>query len=189
MYKLGADPEVFVFNVKENRFVSIEGMIKTPEGEGTKQNPLIVEGCFKLQEDNVLAEYNIPACSTKQEWLDAHDFMLNAINVFLPDDVVYKIVSSGELDDEFLNTDQAKEIGCESDFNAWTGSENVKLDAFPGNLRCAGGHIHVGLPMEEIDYRNILNIAKKMDMFLGVPSIILDLKNMVLNTDRYLTFG
>jgi glutaredoxin len=174
MYKIGADPEVFIFNTTSNKIVSVEGMIKTPEGEGTKQHPLVVEGEFKLQEDNVLAEYNIPACSTLQEWLDAHDFMLNAINVFVPDDCSYKIQASATLDDEFLQSDQAKEIGCESDYNVWLEEENKSLEEYPSNLRCAGGHIHLGIPEDEQDIENLQNIIKKMDMFLGVPSIILD---------------
>ena len=174
MYKIGADPEVFIFNVDEDRIVSVEGMIKTPEGEGSKNNPLVVEGDFKVQEDNVLAEYNIPACATKTEWLEAHRFMLNAINVFLPDNCAYKIQSSAELDDEFLTTEQALEIGCEPDYDVWIQDISATVSEFPSNLRCAGGHIHIGLPEEEQTVENLEYIVKKMDMFLGVASIILD---------------
>lgn len=175
MFKLGADPEVFVYDTIKNETVSVEGMFLTEDGFGTKRKPLTIEGGFKLQEDNVLAEFNVPPAKTKSEWVENFDFALNAINVFLPDDVVYKIVSSQHLDPKYLTTKQALEIGCEPDINAW--ENQVQRTSYNGStLRCAGGHIHIGFDNSDNLYEAdvILPMVKAMDMFLGLPSLLID---------------
>lgn len=173
MYKLGADPEVFIYSTVNHKIVSVEGLIAS-DGVGTKQNPLEIESGFAIQEDNVLAEFNIPPCTTKQQWVDSLDFGLNAINVCLPDDYVYKIQTSHEMDVECLKTQQSLEIGCEPDLNAWTHGENKH--EFTGTLRCAGGHIHVGINDESKHYNPnfIRQSVKAMDLFLAIPSLLLD---------------
>lgn len=173
-FKLGADPEVFLYDTSKNEIVSVEGMIKTEDGKGTKNFPLIVEGGFSLQEDNVLAEFNIPPAKTQSEWVSHLNFALDALNVVIPDDIVYKIQASAELKDKYLQTEQAMTIGCESDYNAWTLDENER--EFTSNLRVAGGHIHVGFEDKKLifDEEFIINRIKAMDLFLGVPSLFLD---------------
>lgn len=173
-FKLGADPEVFVYDTKKHEIVSIEGMIKTEDGFGTKQLPLVVEGGFSLQEDNVLAEFNIPPSKTKAKWVENLNFALDALNVVLPDDVIYKIQSSAEINEEYLQTEQACTIGCEPDYNAWTQDENER--EYESNLRAAGGHIHVGLNDVSLIMNEayIINRVKAMDLFLGLPSVLMD---------------
>jgi GNAT superfamily N-acetyltransferase len=63
---LGADPEFFI-ELKDGTLKSIIGLIG-----GSKDNPKIIDdhGHFKIQEDNVAAEYNIPPAYTRQQWID-----------------------------------------------------------------------------------------------------------------------
>lgn len=179
---IGSDPEVFIFNTVKQKVVSVEGMIKNGI-KGTKHDPLKVEEGFYIQEDNVLAEYNIKPCETINDWVESHEFMIDTINMILPDNHICYISSSEILDDEYLKTSQAREAGCESDINLYLEDENEKPDLKNTNLRTAGGHIHVGIDNSD-DFNEILKFVKALDLFLGVPSILLD-----DDTDRRKLYG
>jgi hypothetical protein len=66
---------------------------------------------------------------------------------------------------------QAQELGCEPDYNAWTGRVNPRPRA-PETLRSSGGHIHIGYdnPTEELSRK----IVKAHDLFCGVGSVLYD---------------
>ena len=167
---LGCDPEFFLCHRITNQYISAEGIIG-----GTKKRPKRIskEG-HSVQEDNVLGEFNIPPSFSKKEFLDN---ILKAIKIIqteiIPKDLEMRIESHAYFDWEQLNTKQAITVGCDPDYNAWSGWENDIPDDFEyNNLRTAGGHIHVGYnnPTEETS----ILIVKAMDLFLGIPSLILD---------------
>lgn len=169
---LGSDPEVFILNTKLNKIVSVENLIKNELGEGTKQNPLKLTNGFSLQEDNALAEYNIPPCKTISEWVDAHNYGITAINAILPDYHKVVIETSAYLDWEELGTAQTMEAGCEKDINVYTLNYNDSPDLSLTNLRVAGGHVHIGF--ENKTEERMIKLVKSLDYFLGVPSLLLD---------------
>lgn len=61
---------------------------------------------------------------------------------------------------------------CDPDFNAYTEDVNPKPEGASTNLRSAGFHVHVGYPNTSVE--ESLSIVKWMDVFLGVPSVIID---------------
>jgi len=76
-----------------------------------------------------------------------------------------------EFTDEQLAFKQAQEIGCTPDIDAWKLVMNSP-DGYTSNLRAVGGHIHVGY--NNPDDQTSFEIAKAMDLFLGVGSVLLD---------------
>lgn len=62
---LGADPELFI-QTPDGRMKSIIGLLG-----GTKEHPKNIDDnrMFKVQEDNVAAEYNIPASGTRESFI------------------------------------------------------------------------------------------------------------------------
>jgi len=70
---------------------------------------------------------------------------------------------------------------CDPDFNAWTEEVNV-ISRKDVNLRTAGGHVHIGY--ENPDAQTNIELIKLMDLFLGVPSILLD-----TDTERRKMYG
>lgn len=66
---------------------------------------------------------------------------------------------------KLLKTRYANTMGCDPDFNAWTGEQNPKPKARKG-LRSFGGHIHI----EGGDEQTI----KACDMTLGMWSVLVD---------------
>ena len=70
-----------------------------------------------------------------------------------------------------LNDPRAFVFGCDPDFSAWTGRANPRPAAKDKALRSAGGHVHIGCSHLNID---IISVVKACDLFLGVPSILMD---------------
>lgn len=109
---IGADPELFIYNTKTNKVVSSIGLIP-----GEKGNAWVKEGWepgFGLEIDNILAEYNIPSVTTKEDWIRVHNFMKNEIRTFIqakdPDlDIRHR--GSFIVDDDQLNHPIAKLFG------------------------------------------------------------------------------
>lgn len=168
MFTIGCDPEVFVANKSSGEICSAINTIG-----GTKEAPMPVK-LGAVQEDNVLAEFNIVPAK------NAIDFAGNIIAVMRELKQLLKsknleprIIASHVFDPKVLEDPRAWIFGCDPDFNAWaSGLENHRPNAVNKFLRTAGGHIHAG--WKHITEEQQLNVIRWMDLFIGVPSIILD---------------
>ena len=166
---LGADPEVFVS--KNGDIISAEKMTT-----GTKNNPFAIsdEG-HCIQKDNIMLEFNIPPSDTKEEFVDNINTCKTYIETLVSlHDSELTIQSSAVVKDKYLQSDQAKEFGCDPDLNVYAQGANEPICANT-NLRTCGGHIHIGIENFDIlDIDDIQNIVKAMDMVLGLKSLELD---------------
>lgn len=69
---VGADPELFIFNTKTNQVVSAIGIIPGEKGKPyTKGMP---KG-FGVEIDCILGEFNIPPCTSSNEFVDSIKYM------------------------------------------------------------------------------------------------------------------
>ncbi len=164
---LGCDPELFVKDFDGNLVSAIDKF------GGTKENPKpISDNGHCIQEDNVAVEFNIPPCIDKESFVREIDFVMDHLEEkSMEMGLELAIQPSGEFEIDDLMHPRACEFGCEPDFNAWTGYVNESPEPF-SRLRTCGGHIHVGYDNPEIE--DNLKIIQAMDLFLGVPSIIMD---------------
>lgn len=164
---IGADPEVF-FVDKDDKPVSVEGKLG-----GTKENPRPMTGLpagFAIQEDNVAAEYNIPASSTSK------GFSTNILRGLKYVDKQakkqgYKVVCESAMNFTLdqLATPHAQNLGCEPDFNAWTKALN-KSPIPPATLRTAAGHVHISWGGPTGD--SAMLFGRALDVYLGIPSLL-----------------
>jgi hypothetical protein len=171
-YKIGADIEVFLQKKETGEIVSAEGHIK-----GTKDEPFIYDESSKYNAvslDNVMAEFCINPAKTPAEFYFEIEKALKYINSVIPKDLETVAVPAAYLDEKYLQTENAKKFGCEPDYNAWTEVAN-QAPGTTGNMRTGGGHIHIGY--EESDEFLNLCLVKAMDIFVGVPSILLEPEN------------
>lgn len=167
-YLVGSDIEVFL---KEgNEIISAEGYI-----EGTKEKPFELDrkGCA-VSLDNILMEFNVNPTKDYEEMWEDIIFNLNFIHNSLPDGMDIAIQSSAILDAKWLQTDNAKLLGCEPDYSVYTRAMNIAPNTEGLLSRSAGGHIHIGSPILINNFELIEKVAKAFDLFLGVPSLILD---------------
>lgn len=182
-YLLGSDPELFIVDTSKNKIISSIGLIPGEKGDAYKPAEL-PEG-FGLQIDNILAEFNIPPTDNVDDFVTSIEVMKDWIRGFLKSknpnyDILCK--ASALIDEDQLQSDEAKLFGCSPDFNAWTICQNPRPEGDSTNLRSTGYHIHVGYddPNDEVS----LELIKAMDLFLGVPSILID-----PDTDRRKLYG
>lgn len=167
---VGADPETFLFD--GDKPVSAFGTI-----EGDKENPLKVKQ-GAVQVDGMALEFNIDPASDEEEFISNITTVLGEMQRLVPQ---FRIVAVpvAHFGQEYLATqpEKATELGCNPDYNAYTGTENEIPDASL-DFRTGAGHVHIGwgnkIDQDEMHYRDCRSVVKQMDVFLGVPSVIYD---------------
>ncbi|KKL97879.1 hypothetical protein LCGC14_1829970, partial [marine sediment metagenome] len=167
----GADPELML--------VSPAGELTSaiPLISGTKKEPLAVAG-GAVQRDNVMAEFNVTPSNTLEEFTGNMRLVLGELaRLVAPNRLTVR--ASGHYPTAELDHDEARVFGCDPDFNSWT----MRMNLFDNtkamdSLRSAGGHWHVGYKDETkemlTDDYGKAEVIKMLDIFQGVPSILLD---------------
>lgn len=171
--KIGSDPELFIINTKTGKVVSSIGIIP-----GVKGEPYVAKDMPKgygLQTDNILAEFNIPPVKTQQAFVICMNYMKDYIQKYVKninEDLDIMCASSAIVDEDQLQSKEAKEFGCDIDYNAYTEEPNPKPEGTSTNMRSAGCHIHVSY--NNPNTQDSLNLIKYLDMYLGIPFVVID---------------
>ena len=171
---IGADPELFVRDTTTGKFVSAHGMI-----EGTKAAPLPVKG-GAVQVDGMALEFNINPARTVDEFSSNISTVLGELRKMVPDKYEFVFTSVADFDPEYIKDqpEEARKLGCEPDFNAYTGEPNPAPDAAV-NFRTASGHLHVGWT-EDQDVKDpdhleaCTMLVQELDGYVGVVSVLID---------------
>lgn len=170
---IGSDIEVFLRDTTTGKFVSVIGYVG---GSKDDPRPLEKDGCC-VQEDNVALEYNVPAVGINDaaEMYANIQYVLDTVRSekVLPPNTEIVCCSSAVFEPDQLVHPKAQEFGCEPDYNAWMdGMVNPKPGINVEGLRSCGGHIHISYP--DADEQTSMRIIRAFDLFLGVPSILID---------------
>lgn len=170
-FLIGADPEYFV--KKNGVFVSAHGLVA-----GDKKNPLKIKN-GAVQVDGMALEFNIDPAASKDQFYTNITSVMDQLRAMVPDyEHVFAPVADFDPDHLKAQPEVARELGCDPDYNAWTNDVNPKPDG-DRPMRTASGHIHIGwtkdMEQDDIFHRqDCIRAAKAMDVFLGLPSVILD---------------
>lgn len=180
MLTMGADPEFFIQSGEDNSLIPIMGLLG-----GTKEAPLPVGGAgsgYAVQEDNVMAEYNVPAVPDSYSFADVvihgRQLALRTIRRASPHAAVH-MQPSALFTAAQLNHPQAQLFGCSPDFDAYKQGAPLPRIA-PQSLyvqgvgawRFAGGHVHIGIPEEDLGWKcPEFVMAAFCDAFLSIPAI------------------
>jgi hypothetical protein len=174
--KIGCDPEVFVQNPNSLQFLCAHNMIP-----GDKANPHRVP-FGAVQVDGMALEFNTDPASTEEEFLHHVKAVYHELERMVPG---YKLacVPFAQFEQEYFdNCDPyAKVLGCDPDFNAWTGLKNAP-PAPTEPVRTASGHIHIGwtegADIESAShFADCIEVVKQLDYGLGVNSLLYDTDN------------
>ncbi len=168
--KLGCDPEVFLTDAA-GALVSSIGKIG-----GTKLQPrqLPIGDGYCVQEDNVALEFNIPPAESKELFVANIKNIKNYLATYVTQlGMKFSDLSAAHFPVEQLEHPAAMEFGCDPDFDAWRGGiPNTKPMADDWRLRSCGGHVHIGYKFAT--RREVLRFIKMMDLYAGVPSVLMD---------------
>jgi len=180
MITIGCDPEVFLKDKATGKFVSGHNLIP-----GTKYEPHPVPRGAVLVDGTAL-EFNIQPAKTLGEFVNNTSTVLANLEHMVRSQaplLELAIVATAKYTDSDWKTipKLAKELGCEPDFDAWTGAMNPRPD-HRQPMRTAAGHIHLGWTEEAemydtAHYFDCLQTVKQLDAVLYVPSLLWDNDN------------
>lgn len=168
---IGADPELFVYDKKARKVVTGHGLIP-----GTKSKPFQVEK-GAVQVDGMALEFNIDPAPNFETFQLNVETVLKKMQSMIPENLRLEIKSAHEFQKKYLESmpDEAKELGCDPDFNAYTEKENPRPNA-ASRLRTAAGHIHVGWTRDQDPFAKnhmvaCLDVVKEMDFLVGFTTM------------------
>ena len=173
---IGADPE-FGLTKYDGTPYPVVGLLG-----GTKRRPIQIKEIHPMcayQEDNVFPEFNIPPCSTVEDFVYYNQVMVQQIMERIPPEyeLIPSFLPSHRFDPIFLTTKQALVFGCEPDHNAYTLKIQKVEAGDAGNLRTAGGHLHLGWDESMGDVRAAGAVARAFDMFVTAPFMLIEPDN------------
>lgn len=164
---IGCDPEVFVKN-STGKIISAYGLIP-----GTKASPhAVIDGA--VQVDGMALEFNTAPATNTWDFANKTTHVLKQLKKMIPASYGLVVQPVAHFDKEYIEAQplEARELGCDPDFNAYTGgAPNPKPD---GNrpFRTASGHIHIGWT-KDVDVTHpdhleaCMMVTKQMDFLLG----------------------
>lgn len=175
---IGADPEIFVTN-KDGRFRSAHGLVP-----GTKTEPFRVNN-GAVQVDGMALEFNIDPVETEDDFVSNITSVMQQMQEMVEPKRKFAIVPSCRFNGNHFRVqpDEAKELGCEPDYNAYTLTANPRPDN-ETTMRTAAGHVHIGIedimggPVEDPTSQEHMircaTLVKQLDGYLGIPSVLYD---------------
>ncbi len=174
-FTIGADPEVFV--KRYGKLSSAYGLIP-----GTKDDPFIVKN-GAVQVDGMALEFNIDPAATLEQFQKNMSTVLDQMTKMVPGYELF-IQPVADFGFDYINGQpkEAKELGCNPDFNAYTMKPNPRPDA-DTPFRTASGHIHIGWREEPVDPQDATHLeacqvlVQALDLYVGLPLMCLDPDN------------
>lgn len=137
----GADPELMVYSLDEQRIVSSIPVLKRD-----KHNPLDLGNGVKLFADNVLAEFSMSPSDSKDEMIERMRDAFTRIQAHIGDK--YRLLPQAShvyRDDEMAPSHaiDPTECGCNPSYDAFKVEIN-QPSPFTDNMRTGSFHIHIG---------------------------------------------
>ena len=136
---------------------------------GTKQDPLSIgKDCFR-QEDNVMAEFNIPPVNNVNDWLFYINYCQKKGNEVLSKHGLTLLANSAAYySEKELNHPKAQQFGCSTTYSAYTGDHMEKPCGELTNLRTCGFHIHNGFKLDRDAFSmdEAFRLVKYQDLYL-----------------------
>lgn len=181
--KIGIDPEFFIIDEFSKPINAIRVL------PGNSHHPLRKNG-INFYHDNMLAEFNFAPANSEIEFIEKIGYAIGTLKNIVGSYAI-STQAYGEFDKNELSLPNAKEVGCNPDYDAYTLTQNdIPRNFFTKTpFRAAGGHIHIGGQQGDAVCHPFLKpiFVYMMDLFVGIPSVIID--HSALTYQRRKMFG
>src|SRR5688572_12333655 len=140
-FGMGCDPEIFLVDRKAMRYTSAHDLIP-----GTKDAPHpLINGA--VQVDGLAMEYNTKPAYTSAEFAQYNTDVMQQLRKLVPEHIEFSFLPAVRFDPIFFEMlpDDPKELGCNPDFNAFSGGMNPRPSPKKENetMRTGSGHLHI----------------------------------------------
>ncbi len=173
---IGADPELFAVNFK-GEVLSVHDILP-----GTKASPLQVpKGA--IQVDGIAAEFNIEPAKNRKEFLYNIEHVMRLMTMLLHrthPGLTLRADPVAHLSREYMSQLplNALALGCEPDYNAYTGKPQPKPSE-TALFRTGSGHVHVSWtkdrnPLNKKHFMTCRNLVQEWDFVLYPQSKMWD---------------
>jgi hypothetical protein len=167
-FSIGTDPE-FILLDKNNNPKSAIGILKNK-----KNSNKIKKNSYYY--DNVLCECTVSPSFNKKEFkANIKESLQTLFNLVKPYNLT--LLPCVNFTKKELKHPDSRIIGCAPEYCAYElnqiDSRNAKKIIKNTGFRTAGGHIHLG-NIEKKDHNSCLMLIRCLDLFLGIPSLIMD---------------
>lgn len=170
---IGSDPEVFMYRLGKAK--SAHGVIP-----GTKDNPYPVKD-GAVQVDGMALEFNINPAATKKEFVSNLKSVMGTLNTMIPKGHELKATPTAHFSAYYMRKQpaEAKELGCDPDFNAYKDGEANPRPNGKVNFRTGAGHVHIGWTNnQDINHPDHIEacciLTRELDYYLGLGSMLFD---------------
>lgn len=171
---IGCDPELFLRDKKTKQIVSAHTLLP-----GTKLEPFKVPH-GAIQVDGAAAEFNTDPADTFSKFVMNIRQVMTNLKERLPDHE-FVLEPTATFDPTYFKSlpDDVRELGCNPDFNAYTGQVNPPPDGESTTMRTASGHIHVGWcknvnPLDDIHFDECRLVIRQLDYYVGLYTLLWD---------------
>ena len=165
-FTIGSDPEIFVKDKQSQKIETISGILG-----GNKENPLDIGMGCAVQEDNILAEFNIPPVRDKESFIKYIEFCKDYISTMAAANGLELHYSSSEIVEDNILDENSKEFGCSPSINVITQTINaIKIEDVPEELkllRTSGFHIHFG--NENLTEEQAIRLVMCFELMCSIP--------------------
>lgn len=171
---IGADPEYFV--LKKKTFISGHFF-----NCGTKEKPMETDH-GSVQVDGLALEANVRPSQSEDEFVkNIAEVQSDLAKIVRKRDKKCRLVAipTAHFGKDYLAKlpPDILVLGCQPDYNAYTGTENPRPPAGE-YFRTGAGHIHFGWtknqPVSPDHFLDCQRLARQLDYYLGLPSMLWD---------------
>lgn len=137
---IGADPEFFLKNKTD--YISAHNLVP---GTKSKPHPLY-RGA--VQADGTAVEFNIEPAFTADDFALSIQAVLAQVRAMIPLEYQFSYTPAVQYKENYFDElpEFSKELGCDPDYNAYTGAANPRPNPSKRykTLRTGAGHLHIG---------------------------------------------
>lgn len=146
---IGADPELFVFDIEKKNYVSAHNLLP-----GSKWAPTKVPLGAVLP-DGLAAEFNIEPAKNRKEFLKNLNHVRRIMSKMISKtnkNLVLLETPTAYFEKDYFNKlpEDVLNLGCDPDYNAYTLKANKKPET-DKPMRTGSGHVHIGFMDTEIE--------------------------------------